>query len=126
MNEKIKKKWLKALRSGDYKQCRNKLTSNLKSFCCLGVLCDVVYPKGWQKLPKKILNGTNSWVTYEHLGDTDVLSDKLLKKTGVDASTAAELAEMNDEGATFKEIANAIERFYPSPEKKKKRITRNI
>lgn len=36
---KIKKKWLKALRSGDYKQGEGALYKpKEKSFCCLGVL----------------------------------------------------------------------------------------
>ncbi len=40
MNAKIKQRWLKALRSGKYKQGRGQL-KNGKSFCCLGVLCDI-------------------------------------------------------------------------------------
>lgn len=40
MNAKVKKLWLKALRSGDYKQGAGALRSD-HSFCCLGVLCDL-------------------------------------------------------------------------------------
>lgn len=40
MNKKIKKLWLKALRSGEYKQ--GKLALRIKNkYCCLGVLCDI-------------------------------------------------------------------------------------
>lgn len=40
----IKKRWLKALRSGTYKQGTGALcqTEGGTGFCCLGVLCDVV------------------------------------------------------------------------------------
>jgi len=46
LNPSVKKKWLDALRSGKYTQCRAvlKKTSDSDpspSFCCLGVLCDI-------------------------------------------------------------------------------------
>lgn len=40
MNPRIKKLWLKALRSGKYKQGQGQLKCGDK-FCCLGVLCDL-------------------------------------------------------------------------------------
>jgi hypothetical protein len=40
LSRDAKAKWLKALRSGRYKQGRGTLyCGNTKSFCCLGVLC---------------------------------------------------------------------------------------
>lgn len=42
MFKELKDEWVKALRSGKYKQGRGKLYQKLDdSFCCLGVLCDV-------------------------------------------------------------------------------------
>jgi len=41
MNKRIKKKWIKALRSGKYKQGKMVLHSTDNKFCCLGVLCDL-------------------------------------------------------------------------------------
>lgn len=45
MKKAIKKRWLEALRSGEYKQGRNYLKATDKNgvdrFCCLGVLCDL-------------------------------------------------------------------------------------
>jgi hypothetical protein len=38
--------WLSALRSGKYVQGTDKLRNN-NTFCCLGVLCDVADPNGW-------------------------------------------------------------------------------
>lgn len=40
MKKRVKNKWLEALRSGEYKQCKNRLT-NGRGFCCLGVLTDL-------------------------------------------------------------------------------------
>lgn len=40
MNPKVKSKWVKALRSGKYKQDKGTLKSG-KGYCCLGVLTDL-------------------------------------------------------------------------------------
>ena len=49
MNKEIKAKWIKALRSGKYRQTRGKLKSRNGAFCCLGVLCDIQGAKAvWQ------------------------------------------------------------------------------
>jgi hypothetical protein len=40
MNPRIKKMWVKALRSGAYKQGKGRLRNN-NEFCCLGVLCNL-------------------------------------------------------------------------------------
>lgn len=55
MKERVMKMWTRALRSGKYKQGRGALCSinnkNQKSFCCLGVLCDL-YNKEQKKNKK--------------------------------------------------------------------------
>jgi hypothetical protein len=40
MKQEIKQKWVKALRSGKYKQGEGRLKQK-DTFCCLGVLCDL-------------------------------------------------------------------------------------
>lgn len=40
MNPAVKKKWVAALRSGEYEQGRELLREGNR-FCCLGVLCDL-------------------------------------------------------------------------------------
>ncbi len=45
MNAEWKKKWVEALRSGEYEQGKNSLVIKSEyslSYCCLGVLCDLV------------------------------------------------------------------------------------
>lgn len=41
MDPDIKGKWLKALRSGEYKQGGGMLHPDPHTYCCLGVLCDL-------------------------------------------------------------------------------------
>lgn len=44
MNKDVLKRWIKALRSGDFKQARGQLAhtrSGTTSYCCLGVLCEL-------------------------------------------------------------------------------------
>lgn len=52
MNEAAKK-WIKALRSGEFTQTRKNLSvvdqNGTVSFCCLGVACDLLNPHGWEK-----------------------------------------------------------------------------
>ena len=48
MEAKMKKRWIKALRSGEYEQGREDLKVDEK-FCCLGVLCDISGLGSWSK-----------------------------------------------------------------------------
>jgi hypothetical protein len=42
MPKKLKAEWIKALRSGEYKQTKEVLCNNEGGFCCLGVLEHIV------------------------------------------------------------------------------------
>lgn len=59
MKKRVLTKWLKALRSGKYKQGRGALCQidkkGAESFCCLGVLCDL-YNKEQKRNKKRGLN----------------------------------------------------------------------
>lgn len=53
MNQEIKKQWVEALRSGNYKQGDMLLRDTHDNFCCLGVLCDIhakMFKKEWVQL----------------------------------------------------------------------------
>lgn len=111
MNQQIKQKWVEALRSGEYKQTQGRLR-NHDGFCCLGVLCDVLFPEDW-----KFTLGRCSHNDYSH-----VLPPKVLREAGLQESNPivigyslsahhdSSLASYNDEGKTFEEIANIIEK----------------
>lgn len=59
MKQEVMKKWVKALESGRYKKGKNRLCSisenGTRSFCCLGVLCDL-YDRDMKSKKKKVLN----------------------------------------------------------------------
>lgn len=52
MNRRIKKQWVKALKSGKYKQGEGQLRDEHNRFCCLGVLCNL-YAKEHPKIAAK-------------------------------------------------------------------------
>jgi hypothetical protein len=115
MNPEVKAKWLKALRSGEYKQGRQRLRKDNR-FCCLGVLCDI-YIKDTQRgkwendtfidvdgaRERGILtNGVVEWSGLENGNPTLTVYSEALKDLD-------SLTEMNDRGMSFNEIANFIE-----------------
>lgn len=96
--------WADALESGDYKQGVGQLKHG-DSFCCLGVLCDLYSSTCWgdlikdevEFLPKLIQKwaGMQSRSGYIRIGGKEY-----------------NLAQMNDEGITFDEIADIIRKYY--------------
>ena len=90
MRPEIKEKWVGALRSGQYKQCRNELHDG-EGYCCLGVL--VLTCGGKSSLER----------------DTRLRGEDLAE-FGISFHTEGLLVSMNDsEGYSFPEIANYIE-----------------
>lgn len=104
MNAKVKRLWLRALRSGKYEQGKGELRTRLEitgfKYCCLGVLeklrCDaegVRFPSG-----KEVL--TDTTMRWADLDDKnpDIPNDR-------------SLAELNDDGYDFNYIADRIEKY---------------
>jgi hypothetical protein len=96
LDPEFKKKWVAALRSGKYKQGKGGLRNQHGEFCCLGVACDVMDPDAW--------DGTVMWRKY---GALDTNLDFIVLGNG--ASIGNKLAQMNDNGKTFAQIADYIE-----------------
>ncbi len=95
MDPELKAQWVKALRSGEYRQGRELLKSSAGAFCCLGVLCDIqgavfdnplLFSMGMQ----------TSHVPPVYSG-------------GLGLNDQTYLAEKNDNGQSFIEIADYIE-----------------
>lgn len=113
MNDNAKK-WVAALRSGDYEQCRSVLHVKDDGYCCLGVACDL-YCKEVEDISQDPANGHDDSVFYadqrEFLPNVVMLWLGLNNSSGRwnDNNGAASLAAVNDEGAGFNEIANIIE-----------------
>lgn len=106
MDAQLKAKWVEALRSNRYRQAEGNLREERSikrySYCCLGVLCHVMGSK-W-------VNGVAV------LGETIMeahgeayLSFDALKLSGLDDASQRVLANMNDSGALFTDIAEHIE-----------------
>jgi hypothetical protein len=130
MNPVVKQKWLQALRDGSYKQTRGILQSQNAHFCCLGVLCDlaiksgveveVLQPVGHEEWNLGNTRANPDEITYD--GIFEVLPPSVMAWAGLDdpnpdVNTSdiegdvcnSNLADYNDSGATFEEVANVIE-----------------
>lgn len=116
MNPKIKKKWLTALRSGKYKQGKEALNADNK-FCCLGVLCDI-YAKEKKLRWKKLLHDSQKVFINEqlHLPSSVQIwaelssANPVIENRTIKERTCEDLAQMNDAGLSFDEIADIIEK----------------
>lgn len=91
-----KSAWLAALRSGEYEQGRRALCKS-NTYCCLGVYYDACVDSYW-------LGGVHGvWETTD--GSVGVLSERY----GLSMGMQSILANMNDSGKSFAEIADWIE-----------------
>lgn len=123
MHDEPKALWLAALRSEEYGQTQNALKMNGK-YCCLGVLCDVAVKNG---VPVEVEDRTiSSEKTVGYFdGESGTLPLKVREWAGLmdlnqhnPATTVPmsedggfySLAELNDKGKTFAELADIIER----------------
>lgn len=116
MDEQIKTEWLSRLRSGKYIQGKNTLRQPLAdgghAHCCLGVLCDIFAEDGEGQW-----DGSNFFYGKDgglglNSGD-GILPENLARKTGLEANPLTRggtgLAELNDDGVSFADIADLIE-----------------
>ncbi len=125
MEKKQMQKWVKALRSGKYKQASDVLKKKDDSgkavgYCCLGVLCEI------NKVDDEFIN-ENCSIDPVELRDTLGLRDsegsafddeanhtQLRIRVGLKTKRFESLAHANDAGASFKAIAAWIEKNYKS------------
>lgn len=116
MNQDIKQMWVTALRSGEFKQARKALRTN-EGYCCLGVLCELysrTHGMPWG-VPR---NATG----YHMFGDQSGLPPQVRDWSGVkhmdgllpayieaDDGNRTSLADLNDTGKSFAQIAEIID-----------------
>lgn len=139
MKLSIAEKWVKALRSGKYKQGKQSLKTKSERgvvrHCCLGVLCELYNKEHKRKLKVKIatkwedqIEGKPRIKVFTIGGNSTCLPHTVTSWAGMDCDTGQiirgdgfsingcdkyfNLAEINDEVATFKQIANFIEERY--------------
>lgn len=117
MKKAIAFKWATALESGEYKQGREALRKG-KSYCCLGVLCDLSKQGVWNKTTYA---GSNTWEYRSKLDRSEAeLPEDVEKWAGLKSQSGrvtigevTSLANMNDSKLfDFKMIAAFIRKNY--------------
>jgi hypothetical protein len=125
VNPEIKAKWVAALRSGEYQQARGALKraitvdeegNQVVGHCCLGVLCEVAITEGLDIETRK-----GSFVpTYRFDGESALLPHTIAEWAGLGPIASPSihtddgvefLADLNDDGKSFAEIADLIEEY---------------
>jgi hypothetical protein len=128
MNQEIKQEWVTALRSGDYKQGQTRLRRRAdddmypNGYCCLGVLCELAVQH--EVIPAAELSETRDYYVYDKdgpdAGNGAYLPVRVREwaELGLSApmvllpgTSKADLADLNDSGFTFSQIADVIENF---------------
>lgn len=129
IDPKFKAKWLAALRGkrktkagNKYEQCDGRLKSPYRdAFCCLGVAQDLLMRSrevpsiDWKKFAPvaTVSPGRNQvrWTKDESttLAGAGYPTREAVEAIGLSAKAAAHLADMNDAGDSFEEIADWIE-----------------
>lgn len=114
MDKEIKIKWLEALRSGKYikgRNCLRKTTviDGITSYCCLGVLCDIVNPDAWKQRNVLTSDAVQTIVISSHLNETGLPAFEIKESCQLNIRKCQTLAHMNDDGKSFEEIAKYIE-----------------
>lgn len=115
MDESMKKKWLDALRSNKYQQGRYFLQRKGK-FCCLGVLCEIAEVPAVLTQDATYTEEIAEGKLYAYDGNTSCPNPILLEKLGLGSTDYSrmeivdQLTKMNDNGQSFEEIADYIEK----------------
>lgn len=96
LTKEVKERWVKALRSGHYKQGKGRLKT-VSGYCCLGVLADI--------------QGELSEHGCFDLDNDKILSDSDGRYHYMGQSTQNGVANLNDSGFNFEVIADRIEKY---------------
>ena len=106
MKQQVKKLWIKALRSGKFKQAKGKLRAKTEdgyAYCCLGVLEQVRCEAEGKRFPTRLREEVLTKPTMEWAG----LDDSNPNLPSGDYAAAA----LNDDGKSFEYIAKRIEKY---------------
>jgi len=110
--ETVRAEWVRRLRSGDYPQTRGALRRTTKGqydsdvspvgYCCLGVLCDFAVGSG-------IIEQEDGDDRIYYDGEGTYLPSPVMAWAGVTKTEESTMSILNDDGATFPEIADLLE-----------------
>lgn len=110
MNPKVKKMFVKALRSGKYRQTYNILHLE-NSFCVLGVLCNLYIKKHKDAQWRNQVGVTEYFISMNRDFSFSFPPKEILDWSGLEEGDANLLIELNDEDEkTFSWLANFIEK----------------
>jgi|GEM_PF-1369815 len=126
LNREQFNKWLRALKSGKYKQTIGTLNDR-KGYCCLGVACKVIIPKEKLQYEKDFDdegNETKSEYLEGLLPDEQKYAPQWLVEINDDFANRSKLnkhlSTLNDEDKySFKQIAEVLKEAYPERKKAK-------
>lgn len=113
MNDNAKK-WVEALRSGEYKQAQRYMgviKDGEKSYCCLGVACDLYIKSGGRGVTEDTLmreEGAVEAITFNALTGSR-MPGAVVEWLGMYHCQQSYLAQLNDSGHSFDSIASYIE-----------------
>lgn len=112
MKPAVKKRWIKALRSGKYAQTQKYLAQQISprksSYCCLGVLANEELEGDW--ILEEFFTVLGWKLSYGGQENSAVLPQVALQELGLSDNEAETLMSMNDhKGMNFYEIADWIE-----------------
>lgn len=107
-NKKLMRRWIEVLRSRPYKQGQGwlrQVKDGVEKHCCLGVACELFGNKKSWKFNEDI-------EVYSYNENDMFLTKSIADKLGLSANEQKALANMNDEGKKFYQIARYLERKY--------------
>lgn len=121
MYQPFKKAWVKALRSGKYRQGTGTLCRQVRprvEFCCLGVACAIA-ELPWQFNRNGLVYFSDQIVKegwYEDLdfplldANSSKVPETFARDIGLSPRAQEQLISMNDSGKSFEEIADWIDK----------------
>lgn len=129
MNKEVKKLWVDALNSGNYRQTQGQLCDGNGRYCCLGVLTDI-YAKAKKKkafdedgnpvvfgkrVHEDFLDGQAIYLLHKKVAEWAGIPPKGIVLQGSSEFFDVKandwlLSELNDGGESFKDIAKLIQK----------------
>jgi len=101
LNPKVKKKWLAALKSGKYRKAKGHLKHHGRH-CCLGVLCDLFDPAGWE-------DHDYGGSTKLYAGRDTTPPEEVIEWSGLTELALTRLMNANDETTGWGKVIQLIE-----------------
>ncbi len=126
MNPEVKEAWVAALRSGKYDQGIGSLKSEASDthlYCCLGVLCELAVEAGVIPPGERHEDQPKNY-SYYFLGEDEFLPSEVMTWANLDTNNGIykpadnvwgydqALTDLNDNGKSFNDLADIIERHF--------------